>query len=159
MALELLVHAKSLGRKTVFTEHSVFDVSSVANIHNNKIIKIAGSYDAAIAVSNACKESMCIRTAIDPNIIYTIPNAIDASNFTPDPSKRYPKDTINIVCVSRLTYRKGSDLLVDVIPYICRKYPKVSFLSLRAENSSNFMGRFILSSEEMVPRNKSLKIW
>ncbi len=30
--------------------------------------------------------------------------------------------------VCRLTYRKGTDLLVDIIPEILRKYPNVYFI-------------------------------
>ena len=33
-----------------------------------------------------------------------------------------------IVVVSRLVYRKGTDLLVGIIPIICNKYPEVDFL-------------------------------
>ena len=61
-----------------------------------------------------------------------IPNAVDCERFTPDPSKRWPLNTINIVVMSRLTFRKGSmlyfkhllgvDLLADVIPMVCEKF-------------------------------------
>ena len=33
-----------------------------------------------------------------------------------------------IVVISRQTYRKGMDLLVAVVPRICRKYSKVRFV-------------------------------
>lgn len=46
--------------------------------------------------------------------IYVIPNAIEASIFKPDPSKR-PVGRIQIVTVSRLAMRKGTDLLAGVI--------------------------------------------
>lgn len=52
----------------------------------------------------------------------------DCSRFTPDPSKRYPLNTINIVVLSRLTFRKGIDLLIDVIPEVCSKFPEVYFI-------------------------------
>lgn len=32
---------------------------------------------------------------------------------------RYPLNTINIVVISRLAYRKGVDLLIEIIPQIC----------------------------------------
>ena len=35
---------------------------------------------------------------------------------------------VTIVVVSRLVYRKGMDLLIDLIPPICEAYPKVDFL-------------------------------
>lgn len=37
-------------------------------------------------------------------------NAVDPTKFTPDPSKRSPAKTINIVMLSRLVHRKGIDL-------------------------------------------------
>lgn len=30
--------------------------------------------------------------------------------------------------MSRLVYRKGVDLLVDIIPEICRRFPQVQFI-------------------------------
>lgn len=35
---------------------------------------------------------------------------------------------VTIVVVSRLVYRKGTDLLVGVIAQICHEYPEVDFL-------------------------------
>lgn len=35
---------------------------------------------------------------------------------------------VTIVVVSRLVYRKGTDLLAAVIPAICDKYSKVNFI-------------------------------
>lgn len=64
---------------------------------------------------------------MDPSIVHVIPNAVDPSNFTPDPSKR-SKDRINVVVVSRLVYRKGVDLLVGIIPVICQLMPQVDFI-------------------------------
>ena len=65
---------------------------------------------------------------MEPSRISAIPNAVDVNRFTPDPSKRFPLNKINIVVVSRLTYRKGVDLLVDIVPAICKKYPEVHFI-------------------------------
>lgn len=46
--------------------------------------------------------------------------------FKPAPV-RLSMDPIVIVVVSRLVYRKGADLLVEVIPEVCQLYPNVSF--------------------------------
>lgn len=35
---------------------------------------------------------------------------------------------VTIVILCRLVYRKGIDLLIDVIPSICQEYPRISFL-------------------------------
>ena len=39
-----------------------------------------------------------------------------------------PKDKINIVVVSRMMYRKGVDLLIDIIPEIIKKHKNVHFI-------------------------------
>jgi phosphatidylinositol N-acetylglucosaminyltransferase subunit A len=44
--------------------------------------------------------------------VSTIPNAVDPTKFTPDPSLRSPANTVNIVMLSRLVYRKGIDIAV-----------------------------------------------
>jgi phosphatidylinositol glycan class A protein len=35
---------------------------------------------------------------------------------------------INVVILSRLVYRKGVDLVVEVIPEICKRFPNVYFI-------------------------------
>jgi phosphatidylinositol glycan class A protein len=84
--------------------------------------------DACICVSHINKDNLSLRAAIDPNIIYVIPNAVDTTRFQPDTSLRKPLNRINIVVVSRMMYRKGVDLLIDIIPEIIRKYPEVYFI-------------------------------
>ncbi|KAL0875019.1 hypothetical protein Bca101_024724 [Brassica carinata] len=37
-------------------------------------------------------------------------------------------DVVTVVVISRLVYRKGADLLVEVIPQVCRLYPNVPFV-------------------------------
>ena len=59
--------------------------------------------DASIAVSHACKENFSLRAKVDPYKWFAIPNAVDTNTFSPNPNLRYPLNTINIVCVSRLT--------------------------------------------------------
>lgn len=73
------------------------------------------SVDHAICVSNTCRENLVVRATLPPEKISTIPNAIDPSKFTPDPSARFPKGTINVVIMSRLVYRKGIDLVAPVV--------------------------------------------
>lgn len=47
--------------------------------------------------------------------------------FKPAP-ERLSSHEIVIVVISRLVYRKGADLLVEVIPEVCRLYPNVRFI-------------------------------
>lgn len=84
--------------------------------------------DHVICVSNTCRENLVLRASLHPSLVSTIPNAVDASKFTPDPSQRYPSNTINVVLLSRLVYRKGIDLLVKIIPIVCVKFPVVHFI-------------------------------
>jgi phosphatidylinositol glycan class A protein len=122
-------HAKELGVRVVYTDHSLFGFADAASIHINKTLKwILTDVDACITVSHTNKENLTLRASISPHKIYVIPNAVDTAKFTPDPSLIDPKDKINIVIISRLAYRKGIDLLVDIIPPIVKKYPNVYFI-------------------------------
>ena len=113
---ESLFHARVMGYKTVFTDHSLFAFNDAASFHVNKVLKFSLSdIDAAISVSHTSKENLSMRASLRPELISVIPNAVDCSNFKPDPSKRYPLNTINIMVVTRMTYRKGIDLLVVAI--------------------------------------------
>jgi phosphatidylinositol glycan class A protein len=89
---------------------------------------IMANADAAICVSHCNKDNLTLRTAFNPAQIFVIPNSVDVNKFSPNPGLRRPLNTINIVCVSRLTLRKGVDLLVDIIPEVLRKYPNVHFI-------------------------------
>lgn len=110
---ETIFHARTMGYKTLFTDHSLFGFNDIACFHVNKLLKFfLSDIDAAISVSHTSKENLSMRASLHPSLISVIPNAVDCSKFKPDPSKRYPLNTINIVVVSRLTFRKGVDLLV-----------------------------------------------
>ena len=74
------------------------------------------------------RENLVLRANVDPRRTSAIPNAVDPRRFIPDPSARYPTNTVNIVMISRLVYRKGIDLAVHVIPEICRRFPFVHFI-------------------------------
>ena len=116
--------AKSMGLKTVFTEHSLFSFNDAMGIHLNKLIKWTfRDLDAAICVSHACKDNFVLRAKFNPHKTFTIPNAVDSDKFTPDPSIRQKDieksgnpNQINIVFISRLAYRKGVDFLYGIIP-------------------------------------------
>ncbi|CAM9630465.1 unnamed protein product [Heterosigma akashiwo] len=121
---ECILFAKTMGLKVVYTDHSLFGFADAASIPLNTLMKFTMSeVDHAIAVSNVCKENLVLRANMNPQDISTIPNAIDSSRFVPDPSKRHPLNKVNIIIISRLTYRKGIDLLVQVIPELCQMFP------------------------------------
>lgn len=130
LAHEGILHAKTMGLKAVFTDHSLFGFADAASIHLNKFMKFTLSdVDYAICVSHCSKENLVLRACLNPNRVMVIPNAVDTTNFTPDPTAApNPDERFNIVILSRLVYRKGVDLVVDVIPEICLRFPKVHFI-------------------------------
>jgi phosphatidylinositol glycan class A protein len=152
---EAILHARAMGIRTVFTDHSLFGFADVASILTNKLLKfILSDVDHVICVSHTCKENTVLRASLDPLMVSVIPNAVVAENFRPlsysettSPDKRAiarqsigsrptspapralgPNETITIVVISRLFYNKGTDLLIGLIPRICSAHPHVNFL-------------------------------
>jgi len=125
---EAVLHARTMGIKACFTDHSLFGFADASSIVTNKLLKYALSdIDHVVCVSHTSKENTVLRAALNPLIVSVIPNAVDTTEFTPDPSRRDPRK-ITIVVLSRLVYRKGIDLLVSVIPKVCKLYDNVHFL-------------------------------
>ena len=128
MAHEAIMHAKTMGLKAVFTDHSLFGFEDTGSILTNKLLKFTLSdVDHVICVSHTSKENTVLRAALNPSIVSVIPNAVVASEFTPNLAAR-PKNKLNIIVASRLVYRKGIDLLVSVIPITCELFPHVNFI-------------------------------
>ncbi|CAN0251775.1 unnamed protein product, partial [Phaeothamnion confervicola] len=126
---EAVLFAKTMGYRVVYTDHSLFGFADAPGIHLNKVVKFTMcSVDHAICVSNTCRENLVLRAALPPRLVSTIPNAVDPSKFTPDPTRRSPAGTVNVVIVSRLVYRKGIDLVAPVIRIMCQRYPELHFI-------------------------------
>jgi phosphatidylinositol glycan class A protein len=62
---------------------------------------------------------------VPPSRVSVIPNAVDSSRFQPDQRPRPPPPTINIVVVSRMAYRKGVDLLIELVPRVRMLYTSI----------------------------------
>lgn len=128
MANESIVYAGSLGIPTVYTDHSLFSFDDVASIILNRVLQTTlSSVSAVICVSYTCRDNLMLRARLSPHKAHVIPNAVDPTQFTPDPSQRC-QERIKVVVVSRLVYRKGVDLLVGIIPVICKRLPHVDFI-------------------------------
>jgi len=128
LAHEAMMHGKTLGLKTVFTDHSLFGFADASAIITNKLLQMTLSLcDRVICVSHTGQENTALRAGVNPDKISVISNAVDTQVFTPDPSKR-DCDRITIIVLSRLVYRKGVDLLAGVIPVICSLNSKVHFI-------------------------------
>uniref|UniRef100_A0A914CUX8 phosphatidylinositol N-acetylglucosaminyltransferase n=1 Tax=Acrobeloides nanus TaxID=290746 RepID=A0A914CUX8_9BILA len=129
MAHEAILHAWCLGIRTIFTDHSLFGFADASAILTSKLLLrySLANVDKAICVSHTSKENLVLRAGLSPSNVFVVPNAIETSLFLPDPEKFY-SNTTTVVILSRLVYRKGADLLVDIIPLVCQQHPKVRFL-------------------------------
>lgn len=144
---EAILHARTMGIRTVFTDHSLFGFADAGSILTNKLLKFALSdVDHVICVSHTCKENTVLRAALDPSMVSVIPNAVVSENFQPlnyktanaqpgmsggqrPPQHRLgPNDPITIVVISRLFYNKGVDLLIAAIPRILENHPNTRFI-------------------------------
>ncbi|TAQ83386.1 hypothetical protein B7494_g8291 [Chlorociboria aeruginascens] len=146
LCLEAILHARTMGLRTVFTDHSLFGFADAASILTNKLLKFfLSDVDHVVCVSHTCKENTVLRASLDPLMVSVIPNAVVAENFrplshpsypneafgnhvVPTPQHLGPHDTITIVVVSRLFYNKGTDLLIAAIPRILQSHPNVRFI-------------------------------
>lgn len=125
---EAILHGRTMGLKTVFTDHSLFGFADAASILTNKLLKFSlTDVGHTICVSHTCKENTVLRASLDPHNVSVIPNAVVSDNFKPDPS-RASKDHLTIVVISRLYSNKGADLLTAIIPRICAIHSTVNFI-------------------------------
>lgn len=141
---EAILHARTMGLRTVFTDHSLFGFADAASILTNKLLKFfLSDVDHSICVSHTCKENTVLRASLDPLMVSVIPNAVVAENFRPrdypttadgfapeerSPTRPGPNDMITIVVISRLFYNKGTDLLTAAIPRILENHPNTRFI-------------------------------
>ena len=122
LAHEALMIATLLNIPTVFTDHSLFGFSDASAIITNTFLKFSlSNTNHTICVSHTGKENTVLRGCVKPSKVSVIPNAVDSVAFRPPKVKRVITDTVTVVIGSRLVYRKGVDLVVNVIPKICRK--------------------------------------
>jgi phosphatidylinositol glycan class A protein len=110
---EAILHARTMGLRTVFTDHSLFGFADAGSILTNKLLKFTLSdVDHVICVSHtwyafaarffadhadsASKENTVLRASLDPLMVSVIPNAVVAENFRPldrhsvEPTQRKP---------------------------------------------------------------------
>ncbi|KAL1902647.1 Phosphatidylinositol N-acetylglucosaminyltransferase GPI3 subunit [Sporothrix stenoceras] len=81
---EAILHARTMGLRTVYTDHSLFGFADASSILANKLLKFGLSdVDHVICVSHTCKENTVLRASLDPLLVSVIPNAVVAENFKP----------------------------------------------------------------------------
>ena len=129
---DALLNSRIMGYRVVFTDHSLHGFGDVGSIHMNKVMQFTlADVSQAICVSHTSKENTVLRSGLAPEKVFVIPNAVDTAMFKPA-LERPSGSEIVIVVVSRLVYRKGADLLVEVIPEVCRLHPNVSCWNLKS---------------------------
>ncbi|KAK0569553.1 Phosphatidylinositol N-acetylglucosaminyltransferase GPI3 subunit [Tilletia horrida] len=130
MGHEGILHARSMGIRAVFTDHSLFGFADAASILTNKLLKFALSdVDHVVCVSHTGKENTVLRAAVEPAKVSVIPNAVVSADFRPNRvTSHLPTERITIVVLSRLMYRKGIDLLIAAIPRLCAEHEDIHFL-------------------------------
>lgn len=132
MIHQCLMHANIMGYRTVYTDHSLFSFNDLAGIHLNKVLKMTlTGVDAAIGVSHTCRENLVLRASLEPELVSVIPNAVDCTKFRPDMPRRNAvakTGKTNVVVLCRLNYRKGIDIIAEVIPIICQRHKDVNFI-------------------------------
>uniref|UniRef100_A0A914XFT0 phosphatidylinositol N-acetylglucosaminyltransferase n=1 Tax=Plectus sambesii TaxID=2011161 RepID=A0A914XFT0_9BILA len=129
MAHEAMMHAWSIGLKTCFTDHSLFGFADASAVLTNKLVLQFSltNVDRVICVSHTSKENTVLRAHLLPDTVSVIPNAIDCELFIPDKLK-FESNPTTIIVLSRLVYRKGSDLLAEIIPPLCARHPNLRFI-------------------------------
>lgn len=139
LANESVVYAGVLGLTAVYTDHSLFNLHDLAGIILNRVLTTTlATVDAVICVSKACRDNFILRAqSLDTKRVFVVPNAVVAANFQPPTNSANPggqqtrsknDDRVIVIVVSRLVFRKGMDLLLVIIPIICKANGKVDFL-------------------------------
>lgn len=130
-----VMQARCLGIPAVYTDHSLFSFGDLAGVSLNKVIKtFLTDIDQCITVSHIGRDNLILRSAVDPRKIHVLPNATVSIYINKDFSKFLPSevqkssDPLYIVVVCRHTFRKGIDLLIEIIPMICREFTNVNFI-------------------------------
>lgn len=119
LALEGVFLAKVLGICTVFTNHSIVLPETIGGILTASAMQFSLlDADEILCVSRAARDNTAARLEVDAKTISVIPNAV-TQDFTPNQEKKTHGETV-IAVVSRLTYRKGTGLLAQVIPDLCK---------------------------------------
>ncbi|CAD7929918.1 unnamed protein product [Amoebophrya sp. A25] len=88
LALECLFHAHHLGYRTIFTDHSLLEVTKplMMPVHMNKVIVVALTCaDHCIAVSEILRQNVALKGNYPLERLSVIPNAIYCDRFTPEP--------------------------------------------------------------------------
>ena len=89
MGHEAVCHARTMGYKCVFTDHSLFGFADTSAIHMNKLLALTlADCNHVVCVSHTAKENLVLRSGTPPLRVSVVPNAVDGVRFTPDSTRR-----------------------------------------------------------------------
>jgi len=107
----------------MITEHSLYGFRSLSEIHFNRACRyFLRLCDQVIAVSKTTRNNIILRGQMKANQVVVIPNGV--SNISHIRDKRMQSgqcgsqkgNKIRIISVGRMTYRRGTDLLIEILP-------------------------------------------
>ena len=106
---------------TVFTDHSLFGFADASAIVTNTFLKYClANIDHCICVSHTGKENTVLRSGVPKAKVSVIPNAVDCDIFMPkydmEHTNVFKNKKVIVVIGSRLVYRKGIDLVAQIVP-------------------------------------------
>ena len=175
---EAILHGRTMGLRTVLTDHSLFGFADAGSILTNKLLKFTLSdVDHVICVSHTCKENTVLRASLDPLMVSVIPNAVVAENFRPldpetplagshqgEPTPAKPHSHQRLPSVTPPPRRLGQDDTITIVVIARLYYNKGIALLVAAiprilENHPNT--RFVIAGsgpmsidlEQMIERN------
>lgn len=129
MSFECVTLAAAMGYHVVYTEHSNFGFTNSADLHLNRLCRfVLSQADDTVAVSHVSRQNVLQRCFLDPSRVHAIPNAVDTTQFRPNPANVRPKGRVNVVVLTRLVRRKGVQLLVELVPAVCARFAEVHFI-------------------------------
>lgn len=122
LAHEAMFVGSLLELGTVFTDHSLFGFADASAIVTNAFLRYSlANTDRCICVSHTGKENTVLRSGVHKSKVSVIPNAVDSDIFMPCYDDVKPVDKVVVVIGSRLVYRKGIDLVAEILPRLCEK--------------------------------------
>ncbi|KAI5323066.1 hypothetical protein L3X38_032138 [Prunus dulcis] len=103
---EALMHARTMGYKVVFTDHSLYGFADAGSIHTNKVLQFTlAEVSQAICVSHTSKENTVLRSGFPPEKVFVIPNAVDTAMLKPAPERLSSHEIVIVVISNWFTER------------------------------------------------------
>lgn len=110
----------------IYTEHDgVFPRSVWVRWANRRLVR---RLTHAVAVSDAVKRLWCSSDGVDPALVKVVPNGVPAHARSPGAEARHRGSPIRIGTVSRLSYEKGMDVLIEAFVLVHKQLPETELV-------------------------------